>query len=230
MKTGLKYSIIIPVYREKIINDAVEMVKNLTTDKDYEIIVVDGEPEKSTLKLIRDKNVIKLSSEKGRGNQLNRGAEHAEGEILVFLHADTVIPENSLKLISEILSDSNINAGAFDAEIDSDNIFLKIISRGALFRSRLFRVPFGDQTHFFDKEYFDRIGGYKNIPLFEDVEIMKRIRKRKEIIHIFREKSKTSDRMWKKKGIIYTTIRNILLQLLYFFGVKPEFLNELYYR
>lgn len=230
METGLKFSIIIPVYREKEINSAVESVKRLETDKYYEIIVVDGDPEKSTLKLIKDKDVVRLSSEKGRGNQLNRGAERARGEILLFLHADTVIPRNSLGLISEILSDRDINAGAFDLEIDSDNIFLKIISKAASVRSRLFRVPFGDQTHFFEKEYFDKIGGYSNIPLFEDVEIMKRIRKRKDKIHIFREKSRTSDRMWKKKGIVYTTFRNISFQLLYFVIRKPDLFKDLYYK
>jgi hypothetical protein len=98
----------------------------------------------------------------------------------------------------------------------------------ASLRSRITRIPFGDQAIFIRKAYFQKLGGFKDIPLMEDLEIMQRIKKKGDKICIIRCKVLTSPRRWEKEGILRCTLRNWLLQVLYFFGVPPYKLAKWY--
>ena len=172
------FSIIVPVLNEADqINATIEHLCNKNTQGNYEIIVVDGDRQGSTINAIQNKSVKVATSQKGRGRQMNVGAAIACGEILVFLHADTRLPEMALKKIYECLQNKKYVAGAFDLAIDSDRLLLKYIAVRASFRSRLNRIPYGDQAIFIRKDYFDRIGKFKEIPLMEDVDLMRRIKK-----------------------------------------------------
>ncbi len=217
------YSIIIPVYNEQHIIETT--LQRLSQLKDSEIIVIDGHPEKTTHKAITTK-VKKITSQPGRAIQMNTGAKAAKGNILIFLHADTILPKDALQEIKQALKSAQ--ACAFDFTFPTKNIFLKTIAYTASKRSRITRHPYGDQVQCFTKEYFNKIGQYKEIPLMEDVEIMQRIKKRKEKIYLIKDKVLTSPRRWQKEGMIYTTVRNWVLITAYYAGVSPKKLKKFY--
>ena len=225
----MMFSVIIPVYQEsRIINNTIQHIRSLNNKKEIEIIVVDGDKERSTVKHIKDKNVIMITSTRSRGTQLNAGAEIANGKILIFLHVDTSLPFDAFKIIDQVINKEKHNTGAFNLSIDSPKIVFKIIGFVSSIRSRITRVPYGDQTFFIEKDYFFKIGKFKDFPIMEDVELMKRIRKRKDKIYIAHEKVLTSGRRWKKEGIIRCTLRNWTLVTLYNLGFNPEKLIKFY--
>lgn len=225
------FSIIIPTLNEADqINAAIGHLYNQNVNENFEIIVADGDPQGGTIKAIANKSIKTTTAQKGRARQMNAGVEMASGEILVFLHADTLLPKKALKKIRQAMEDQRYVAGAFDLSIDSDRLFLRYIAARARFRSRLNRIPYGDQAIFIRKDYFDNIGRFKEIPLMEDVDLMVRIKKRGDKIIILRDRVKTSARRWETEGAVYTTIRNHILVSLYFLGVNPVKLAKYYWR
>lgn len=225
------FSIIVPVLNEADqINPLIEHIHSQGFRRLYEVIVVDGDPQGGTGRIIQDKDVIAITTEKGRGRQMNAGAAVARGEILIFLHADTKLPDGALEKISRALEDQNYVGGAFDLRIDSDRLFLKYIATRASLRSRWNRIPYGDQAIFIRKKYFDQIGGYKEIPLMEDVDLMRRIKKDGKQIVILPDKVRTSARRWESEGALYTTLRNQILVRLFYLGVSPHRLAKYYWR
>lgn len=226
---SFKFSIIVPVFHEgERINDLIEYVNRLDSEGNSEIIIVDGAQEKDTLTAIRSNHVIKISSEQGRAKQMNAGASIARGEILVFLHADTELPTDALRKIGSFIEQKEYVGGAFDLGIKSDKLIFKAIGTISSLRSRLNRIPFGDQAIFIRREYFNKMGGYKEIPLMEDVELLRRIKKSGDRIRIFHDRVMTSPRRWEREGVIYCTLRNWILQALYLSGVSPEKLTDFY--
>jgi rSAM/selenodomain-associated transferase 2 len=224
-----RFSVIIPVINEEgAINAAIEHLAALPGASTGEIIVVDGDRSGKTIGFIRYGNVKTAVSEKGRGNQMNKGADLAEGDILVFLHADTRLPPDAFALMEEAIGDQSRKAGAFDLAIASVRSVYRMIAKTASLRSRLTRIPYGDQVQFFHRDYFHKIGGFAGIPLMEDVEIMERIKKRGDRIAIIKRAVTTSARRWEKEGIVMCTLRNWLLISLYFSGVSPERLARFY--
>lgn len=222
-------SIIIPVFHEShLINTRIEHIYNYQPNKGLEVIIVDGNPQGDTINTIQHKNVITLTSDMGRAKQMNIGASIAHGRILVFLHVDSLLSPKALNRIKKVLQEKVYVGGAFDLHIQSDKLIFKIIAKVASIRSRLTRIPYGDQAIFIRRDYFFKIGGYSNIPLMEDVELMQRIKKRGDRICILSDRVFTSPRRWEKEGIIYTTLRNWLLICLYFLGVSPEKLKKFY--
>jgi rSAM/selenodomain-associated transferase 2 len=161
--------------------------------------------------------------------QMNRGADVAKGNVLLFLHADTFLPQNAFGYIKNALMDDAYVGGAFDLGIDSGRILLRLTAWCASLKHRMTRVPYGDQAIFIRSEFFRTIGGYHEVPLFEDVELMKRIKKLKKKINIIRYRTRTSPRKWEKEGALYTILRNWTLQVLYLLGASPEFLVKYYY-
>ena len=225
-----RFSVVVPVLNEQEhINAVIDHLRSQDTGGNCEIIVVDGDPQGSTIKLIQDKLVVTAVSDKGRACQMNAGAALTRGEILLFLHADTRLPDGAFGKIWEVLQNTEYVGGAFDLGIDSDRFGLKLIALRARLRCHRTRIPYGDQAIFLRKKYFDEIGRYKEIAFMEDVELMGRIKKRGDRIFIFRDRVKTSPRRWEKEGIIYTTVRNKIVANLYKLGVSPERLAK-YYR
>jgi rSAM/selenodomain-associated transferase 2 len=175
-----RFSIIVPVSNEEsVINTTIEHIGGFQASANFsEIIVIDANPEGNTIGAIRDRDVITAVGKKGRGNQMNTGAALARGDILVFLHADTRLPLDALTRIDSVLRDPVCMAGAFDLAIASDRPVFRLIEKIATLRSRVTRIPYGDQTFFFCRDYFKAIGRFADIPIMEDVEIMRRINKR----------------------------------------------------
>lgn len=222
-------SVIIPVLNEaRNINVVIAHLRSQAAVDAVEIVVVDGSTAGSTIKAISHPGIITAIAEKGRACQMNCGATRATGDILLFLHADTLLPPNAFARIRTCMEDVRHAGGAFDLGIDSEQRVFRITERYVAFRSRLTRIPFGDQAIFIRRDYFERIGGYRDIPIMEDVDLMRRIRQRGDAICIIPETVMTSARRWEKDGIIFGTLRNWMLQALYCLGVSPERLARFY--
>jgi len=157
---------------------------------------------------------------------MNAGAKIASSEILLFLHADTLLPNKACDLICEALKDKD--AGAFDLSFDSNNIFLKTIAKVASWRSWLTKLPYGDQAIFIKKDVFRALNGYEDLPIMEDVNLMQKLKTHNYKIKILPQRVITSARKWENSGIVYTTVRNWVLISLYYLGVHPSKLAKYY--
>lgn len=221
-----RISVIIPVFHEdETLLQTIAHLRAMAHVPNYEIIVVDTH-EKTTVERLALKGVELAYAPKGRAFQMNEGARRARGEILLFLHADTLMPQHWDQKIEKAL---HVNkAGAFSLGIDDAHIALAFIEHMANFRTSLTKVPYGDQAHFFQTSFFKVLGGYAQIALMEDVEMMKRLKKRGEKIALLKPKVLTSSRRWHKEGIFYTTLRNRIVSFLYWVGVSPEKLKRYY--
>lgn len=224
------FSIIIPVLHESsIINQTIEHIRRIGAGFEFEIIVVDGDKEGGTINSIKNNDVVKIVSPKGRGIQMNKGAFTAKGEILLFLHIDTELPEGAFARISSVIDDVEYAGGAFDLGIESGRWIFRLIEKLVFVRTRATRVPYGDQAIFIRRECFETLKGFKDIPIMEDVEFMQRLKKSGYKISIIPRKVKTSSRRWEREGVLYCTMRNWALISLYSLGVKPEKLVKFYY-
>jgi rSAM/selenodomain-associated transferase 2 len=225
----LSISVIIPaLFEQETINRTIASLYGHGFAGALEIIVVDGDPHASTLSSIEDTRVKKVLSEKGRASQMNKGASMAHGSILLFLHADTEIPGSGLEQICSLMSKGRYVAGAFELGIRAEGLRFRVIEKMASLRSRLTRVPYGDQALFIEKGRFLSLGGFAVLPLMEDVELMRRVKKSGGKICVIASKVSTSPRRWETEGTIYCTLRNWLLVLLYLCGVSPERLARFY--
>lgn len=227
MTSASEISIIIPVYKEQEGISRCILNARSACGTDAEIIVVDGSPDGSTLKEIADDTIVTLKSTPGRGTQMNAGAKVAAGDILLFLHADTILPAKSSELIREALAAPAVTAGAFKLSFDSSSKSLRLIAFIANLRSRIERVPYGDQAVFIRKQTFFKLGCFPQISLMEDVEFFRNIKKKRREIIILQEAVKTSPRKYGTTPF-RRSFHNTLLRLLHFCGTKPETLARLY--
>ncbi len=222
-------SVIIPVLNEQAgINDAVKNLYDQSFPGTIEVIVVDGQKDGATISCILNSKVIKGISAPGRGRQMNSGAKMASGETLVFLHCDTVLPENAFQLVQTAMQNKRVNAGAFDLSIGGDAVAYRVIEKTVSFRSRLTKIPYGDQAIFIRRSLFFRLGAYRDIPVMEDVDLMRRIKREKGSICFIDKPVTTSPRRWQKEGLVRCTLRNWMLISLYLCGKKPEKLARFY--
>jgi len=223
-------SIVVPVFHEQErIGRLLEHLNGVKSRDLLEVIVVDGSREQDTIELITPRpDMITMTSESGRARQMNAGAAVARGDILLFLHADTELPPEGLGAVCSVIREGRCVGGAFELAIDSPRRIFRALARWASLRSRITRVPYGDQAVFVRRDYFQRIGGYADIPIMEDVELMRRIKKRGDRICIVPQRVMTSVRRWEQEGFAYVNIRNTVLVLLYLFGVPPEKLVAFY--
>jgi rSAM/selenodomain-associated transferase 2 len=220
-------SVIVPVLNEAhAINGIIDHLRR--QDPAIEVIVIDGDPAGGTIRCIVDPRTVTAAGAPGRASQMNRGAAMAKGGILLFLHADTLLPPGALGLVRACLADERIIGGAFDLGIASPRWFFRVTERYVACRTRLTRIPFGDQAVFLRRGYFTSLGGYADIPIMEDVELMSRVRRQGGRIAIIAAKVMTSPRRWEREGVLYATLRNWTLQLLYCCGVPPERLARFY--
>lgn len=222
---AIKLSVIIPVLNEeKTIAQTLEHLQKTAV----EIIIVDGGSTDNTVEIVQNMGIKTiLSPEPGRSNQMNTGAKYAIGKVLLFLHADTKLPHNYLQSIEETLEKPNTIAGAFLLKIESQNPLLRIVEKGVNARSRLLQMPYGDQGIFLKKETFETIGGFPDIPLMEDFQLMLTLKKQGKI-RLAKAPVITSARRWEKLGVIKTTLINQKVILGYFLGVSPEKLKQWY--
>ncbi len=232
-KEAPKISIIIPVCNEA--ERLPILFERLESIKADEVVFVDGDSEDNTKDRLEGwlaeqskhtKRKVVFSS-RGRGKQMNAGEHAAEGDILLFLHADTGLPGGGIDLILESMKKEEIQGGAFYLQIDSPHFFLAWVSKMANFRSVVLKLPYGDQAFFVRQKVFQKMGGYRPMPLMEDVEFIQRLKKTGKII-LLKTPVVTSARRWEKQGYYYTSLRNMMLLGLYFLKVSPARLARWY--
>jgi rSAM/selenodomain-associated transferase 2 len=222
-------SVIIPVLNEAyIINSTLMHLQKMEGGFRVEVIIVDGDPEGSTIAAVTSAAARKIKAPRGRGGQMHQGARLATGNILLFLHADVVLERNALLQIVNVCRRNDIAGGAFSLRIDSGKRVFRLIEKAVSIRSRLTKIPYGDQAIFINKTIYDRIGGFSDIPLMEDVDLMRRLKKSGARIRILPDRALTSPRRWEKEGVLYCTLRNWLLISLYSLGIAPERLVRFY--
>jgi len=224
----MKFSIIIPVLNEaKTIKNTLKMVKELAGNN--EIIVVDGGSTDNTVSLAGEiAGVRVVISEKGRALQMNKGAELAQGDVLFFLHSDSIVDPQVLKGMEEALQDSQVVGGGLTLKIDDQKLIFRLISLGSNLRVKFSKIYFGDQGIFVRTNIFREIGGFPHIELMEDWEFSKALKKKGKLVQI-PNKIITSARRWHKGGIWPTIIFMHKLKILYKLGVSPRELRNRYY-
>lgn len=212
-------SIIIPTLNEAdTITLALESTRKATHS---ERIVVDAGSSDQTSSLARRWGARVITSPLGRAQQMNAGAEAARGEVLLFLHADTRLPERFDDPVRHIMAQSGVAAGAFELRIDGKERGLRIIEKVANWRSRRMQFPYGDQAIFVRSQLFHQVGGFSDIPIMEDFELIRRLRRLGRIA-IAALPATTSARRWKQQGTWQTTLLNQAFILAYCAGVAPS--------
>ena len=222
----MKVSIIIPVLNEAAqIADALSELQSCR-DQGHEVIVVDGGSTDDTMSRAGACADKLLQADTGRAMQMNRGVDEAEGDVLLFLHADTRLPETALTQIIEAVEDGYY-WGRFNVRLSGEQFLFRIIEQMMNLRSCVTGVATGDQAIFVSRESIDIIGSYPQLPLMEDVVFSKRLRDLGWPACI-RQRVLTSSRRWEHGGILRTVFLMWRLRLLFFFGVPAEKLAKQY--
>lgn len=226
----MKISAVIPVFNESETLPA--MLESLAAFPGlFEIVLVDGGSTDGTRAAIAASLPPKarlVSSERGRGHQLNAGAKAAHGDVLLFLHADTRLPPDAMQRIEEALSGPTLAGGGFRMRfLDERPRILRLVEAGINFRTRLFRDPTGDQAIFCRQTAFAAIGGFAAWPLFEDVDFMRRLRGYGPC-RIVPSPVRTSARRYIAWGVVRTVLYMGALRVGYWLGISPARLNRWY--
>ncbi|WP_126444899.1 TIGR04283 family arsenosugar biosynthesis glycosyltransferase [Sulfuricystis multivorans] len=214
-------SIVIPVLDEADgIVSALQALQPLRA-RGGEVIVVDGGSVDATLELARPLADQAISAPRGRARQMNAGAAAASGAVLLFLHADTRLPEEADRLILDALAAGKGQWGRFDVEIAGDSPWLGVVARMMNLRSRLTGIATGDQAMFVSRAAFLAVGGFPEIPLMEDIALSKALRQRGRPLCLT-ARATTSGRRWETHGVWRTILLMWWLRLRYFFGADPQ--------
>ena len=211
------FSIIIPTLNEAAwIETTVEWVKKFAPAG--EIIIVDGGSTDDTVPLAHRAGVRVVESGRGRGIQRNSGAKQASGDLLLFLHADTLLPVGGLELVSNLFDDQAVEIGTFRLAFDENSWVLRFYA--AFTRLDSVFTRFGDQCIVVRRTFFEELGGFPDWPLFEDVHLLRLARRRTRVIS-FPATVTTSARRFTRKGMIRTQLINGWLMMQYLCGVSP---------
>lgn len=219
----MKVSVVIPA-----LNEADNLRDTLSSvGRCHEVIVADGSSADSTRSVASSLGATVITGPAGRGLQMDSGAEAATGDVILFLHADTRLPKGWLEDVEKAVFDGYI-AGAFSLSIGSGGAWMRVVERVANLRSG-FGLIYGDQAIFATRKSFFEAGGFNKLPLMEDVDCVKRLRKLGPVA-VLEKRVVTSPRRWAAKGRFRNTLKNWLTLLLYFAGVAPERLYVMYYK
>ena len=224
MQATQKISVIIPILNEaKILEKTLSRLQPEL--ESHELIVVDGGSTDASVRIAEKYGKV-IVSERGRANQLNVGAAAAKGDILIFLHADIWLESGALAAVVTALSSGYVGGG-FRQKIEGRSFLYRLIEIVGNIRGRYLKVFYGDSGIFLTRTDFEKIGGFPNLPILEEMEFSKGLRRLGKTtlltpyIHI-------SARRWEASGIVRTTLNNWLITLLYFLGISPGKLVKLY--
>ena len=224
----MKISVIVPTLNEEdFIERALGQLRPASSG--LEVIVSDGGSKDRTVALARALGARVIVTAPGRGEQMDRAAELATGQVLLFLHVDTELPRGWPGAIEKTLGQRGVVAGAFRLKIDASGMWFRLLEFVARQRARYLGLIFGDQAIFVRRDVFTAIGGFRGLPLMEDVDCVKRLR-RAGTVALLDERVITSPRRWICGGRLKNTLKNWFFLLLYRAGFSPARLYEWYYR
>lgn len=192
-----------------------------------EAIVVDGGSRDRTVTLARPLCDRLITAPRGRAVQMNAGAGAARGDVLIFLHADTRLPEDADRLILDGLAAAGCAWGRFDVRIGGRHPLFPVIAAMMNLRSRTTGIATGDQAIFVERSAFAAIGGFPDIALMEDIELSRRLKRLGRPLCL-RQRASTSGRRWEKHGVVWTILTMWRLRLAFFFGAAPANLATRY--
>ncbi len=218
-------SLIIPTLNEE--KQIGETLRAVGENRAVDIIVADGGSSDETVSIARKFGCKVITSPTGRGVQMNAGAAIAEGDILLFLHADTKLPGKWDRLVRETFENEEVAGSAFRFSIERASPPFSLISFAVNMRSALTSLPYGDQAIAVRKSVFSKVGGYRPIPIMEDVEMVRAVRRLGKL-KIIEAAVSTSARRWEKEGWLKVSLRNQILLFSYLAGVSPERLYRFY--
>lgn len=195
-----------------------------------EVIVVDGGSTDVTLEIADAFGAKVLTAEAGRGGQLKTGAEAAKGAWMLFLHADTVLEEGWEREADIFVRESEARAAVFALRFDAEGFAPAAVAAGAMARTHLLKSPYGDQGLLISRTLYDEIGGYRAMPLFEDVDIVRRLirAKGRNALHVLRANAITSAERYERDGYIRRVVKNFWHLMRFHFGATPEELARSY--
>jgi len=195
--------------------------------REAEIVVVDGGSIDASVAIARPLCEVLIGASRGRAFQMNAGARASHGDALVFVHADTIVPATFAADIASALSDPSVVGGRFDVKLDANALPYRIIGTMISLRSRISRTGTGDQAIFVRRDVFDRLGGFPEFELCEDLEFSRRL-KRVGRVACLRARVTTSARRWSRDGVARTVVRMWLIRAMYLIGVPPARLKRMY--
>ena len=220
-----RLSVIIPTLNEA--SNIAGTVNRAQKADNVEVIVVDGGSRDNTADVARTAGARVILSSPPRARQMNAGAAISSGEFLLFLHADTLLPLSYDAHIRRCLARPKVALGAFELRIDAPYRALRIMEKAANWRSRYFRMPYGDQALFMPAAIFQSVGGFPQLPIMEDFEIVRQLSKKGQIVTLSLPVL-TSARRWVNLGIWRTWLINQVVIVAYHFGIAPRVLARLY--
>ena len=222
----MRFSIIIPTLNEEhVLSENALFFKKIKDKLNAEIIVVDGGSHDATTQVAKTFSSKVVRSNPSRSKQQNIGTIYANGDFLIFMHADTIISDEAIKCIQMLTND--FIWGFFKVNLNSNKMKYKALSYLINLRSKIFNYSTGDQVLIIQKDFFIKNKGFKNICLMEDIEFTNRIKRIEKPI-LINEYALTSARRWEAKGFIKTVILMRLLRILYYFGASDKLLLKLY--
>lgn len=221
-------SIIIPALNEEQVLPRTLVELQIVRGKLVEIILVDGGSADNTIQCAEGLIDQLVLSPAGRAVQMNKGAEAAQGKVLLFLHADTLLPKQLVQLINEHVSNNAVDVwGRFNVKLDGQHFMFRIIETMMNWRSCLTGIVTGDHAMFVSKHLFERIEGYPAIALMEDIAISQKLKRIKPPVCI-KNAVVTSSRRWEQAGIIKTIIKMWSFRLAYLLKINPSLLVKRY--
>jgi rSAM/selenodomain-associated transferase 2 len=220
-------SIIVPVLDEEAGIVATLRALSPLRARGADVIVVDGASRDRTAALARPLCDRLITGPRGRATQMNAGASAARGDVLLFLHADTRLPEDADRLVMDGLEHSGRVWGRFDVRIEGRHPLFRVIAAMMNLRSRLTGIATGDQAIFVATAAFAAIGGYPDIPLMEDIVLSRRLKRLGRPLCVS-ARALTSGRRWEKYGVMRTILTMWRLRLAFYFGAPPAKLAARY--
>lgn len=227
--SGTEISVVIPTLDEEEALEQTLVRLRAVLPPDGEIVVADGGSRDRTVAIAARFGRV-LSAVRGRGSQMNAGARAARGAALAFLHADAWLDPGGLEEAREILRDPRVVAVSFRQRIEAGNPFFRWVERVADFRGRRLRCVYGDSGLVVRRESFEACGGYPAVPLFEDLGISRRLRRRGGRFAVTRARIHVSARRWRRHGVLRQALTNTWLTLRYVAGADPSRLAASYGR